>query len=90
MVGSYYGKLASVYTELEASFLNKSIEVAPNQNDGYVRLSDYYLSKGNVYKAIECLVTLQGRKNKLITDLQNDKYYNDEQIEQRINQLKEI
>jgi len=90
MVGSFYGTLSKVYTELEAGYLQKSIDSTPNQNEGYVRLSDYYLNKGDVPKAIECLVTLQGRKNKLITDLQNDKFYSNEQIEQRINQLKEI
>ncbi len=90
MVGSFYGKLANIYTDLEAGYLQKCIDSAPEQNEGYIRLSDYYLTKGNIYKAIECLVTLQGRKNKLITDLQNDKFYSNEEIEQRINQLKEI
>lgn len=90
MVGSFYGRLSTVYTDLEAGYLQKSIDSAPEQNEGYIRLSDYYLSRGNVYKAIECLVTLQGRKNKLITDLQNDKYYSNEEIEQKLNQLKEI
>ena len=90
MIGTYYDSLKEVYEEIGAGFLNKCIEIAPEQNEGYIKLSEYYLSRGNIYKAIECLTKVQNRKNKLITDLQNDKFYTNEEIQLRINQLKEL
>jgi glycosyltransferase involved in cell wall biosynthesis len=87
MVGHYYNILQQAYSVEALYFYDKSLKLAPEQNEGYIKLAEYYLSRGDKNTALEYLHKLRDRKNRLKTEMQNDKYYTTEQIDFRINQL---
>jgi len=86
-VSSYYNSLARIYETEAFKFINKSLEYAPNQNQGYLHLADYYLHKGDKDNALKSLQFLRDRDNKLITDMQNDHFYTNEEIDSKIKQV---
>ena len=85
MVGHYYSLISEVYKAETLHLYNKSLEIAPEQNEGYMKLADFYLNNGDKQNALNHLHTLKNRKNRLRTQMQNDMYYTTEQIDSKIN-----
>lgn len=87
MVGHYYSIVLEVYKAEALHFYNKSLQVAPEQNEAWIKLSDFYLANNDKENALKCLQVVKDRKNRLKTQMQNDMYYSNEQIDLRIKQI---
>lgn len=89
MVGHYYNILSTTYGIEALYFYNKSLETAPEQNEGHIKMAEYYASIGDNRNALQSLQKVRARTNRLKTEMQNDKYYTNEQIDLRIKQISE-
>jgi len=87
MVGHYYSVISEVYKAETLHFYNKSLEIAPEQNEGYIKTAQFYFQNGDKENALKCLHKVRDRKNRLMTQMQNDMYYTNEQIDLRIKQI---